>query len=90
MITYSAAMATWAQLKEGIQTVKNQLASSGTITAEVIGNVLTYLAVMTDLGSKLEADQFKITSQVAIDFGEVKEKVIARQGALEVLARGGG
>ena len=65
-------MATWVQLKEGIQTVKNQVMSNKTITAEVIGNVLTYLAVMTDLESKLEADQYKITSQIAIDFGEVR------------------
>ena len=90
MITYSATMATWTQLKEGIQTVKNQLASSGTITAEVIGNVLTYLAVITDLGSKMEADQYKITTQIAIDFGEVKEKVSTQQGAIDVLASGGG
>ena len=90
MITCSAAMATWAQLREGIQTVKNQVMSSKTVTAEVMGNVLTYLAVMTDLGSQLEVDQYKITSQIATDFGEVREKVVAQQGAIDVLTRGGG
>ena len=83
-------MATWVQLKEGIQTVKNQVMSSKAITEEVIGNVLTYLAVMTDLGSKLEADQYKITSQIAVEFGEVREKVSTQQGAIDVLARGDG
>ena len=89
MITYSAAMATWAQLKEGIQIVKNQVMSDGNVTAEVLGKVFTYLSVMTDLGSKLEVDQYQITSQIAVDFGEVREKVVAQQGAIDVLARGG-
>merc|ERR1711911_39541 len=89
VITYNAAMATWAQLKEGIQIVKNQVMSEGNVTAEVLGKVFTYLSVMTDLGSKLEVDQYQITSQIAVDFGEVREKVVAQQGAIDVLARGG-
>ena len=63
---------------------------AGGVRAEVMGKVFTYLAVVTDLGSKMEADQYKITSQIAIDFGEVKEKVSTQQGAIDVLASGGG
>ena len=90
-------MASWAQLKEGLQNVGSQLTASKAVTAELMMNVITYLAVITHLGSRQEAelakvgaDQSKITSQIVIQLGEVKEKVTAQQGAIDVLSRGGG
>ena len=65
--------------------VNSQLAAGTAVTADVLMNVITFLAAIADLGSSLENDHSKLNMQVMGDFGEVKQKILMHQGAIEVL-----
>ena len=78
-------MANWAQVKEGLSQVSTQLASGTVTTAEVLKNAMPYMAAMADLGIRMENDYAKLNMQTAAEFGEVRQKVLVHQGAIEVL-----
>ena len=78
-------MTSWAQIKEGLGHVNSQLTAGTAVTAEVLTNVITHLAAITDLGNKMESDQSKMNMHVMAEFREVKQKALVHQGALDVL-----
>ena len=84
--THSAAMASWAQIKEGLGQANNQLTAETAMTAEIVRNVFTYLAAIADTGNKMESDHSKMNVQVTAEFVEVMQKILMHQGALEILA----
>ena len=86
MISYSAAMASWAQIKEGLGQVSSQLTAGKAVTAEIMMNVIGYLAAIADMGNRMEGDHSKLNMQVMAEFGEVKQKILVHQGAIEVLS----
>ena len=97
MISYSAAMASWAQIKEGLGQVSSQLTAGKAVTAEIMMNVIGYLAAIADMGNRMEGDHSKLNMRVmtefgevkqkiSTEFGEVKQKILVHQGAIEVLA----
>ena len=77
-------MVNWTQVKEGISQISTQLASGTVTTAEILKNVLPYIAAVADLGIRMENDHAKLGMQTATEFGEVKQKVLIHQGAIEV------
>ena len=69
------------------------------MTAEILVNVIGYLAAIADMGNRIENDCSKMNKQMIEEFsdyskmnkqmiaevGEVKQKVMMHQGAIEVL-----
>ena len=80
-------MTSWTQIKEGLAQVNSQLTAGMTVKAEVIMNVITYLAAIIDVGSKIENDQSKMSMQAAVDIGEIRQKILMHNGAIEVLTK---
>ena len=53
-----------------------------------MANVITYLSAIADMGNRMENDHMKLNMQnmqVMAKFGEVEQKILVRQGAIEVL-----
>ena len=65
--------------------MNSQLTTGKAVTAEILMNMIGYLAAITDMGNKMESDYSKLNRQVNAEFGEVKQKVMMHQGAIEVL-----
>ena len=90
MISYSAAMASWTQIKEGLGQVNSQLTAGKAVTAEILMIVIGYLAAITDMGNRMESQvttEFgEVGQTMSTEFGEVKQKILVHQGAIEVLA----
>ena len=85
MVTYYAAMATIAQVKEGLTQVGQQLAAGTAMSAEIMGSVLAQLVLFMDIMTKLESGHQVLNTQVVAEFGEMKQQVLVHQGAIEVL-----
>ena len=85
-------MATIAQVREGVTHLGQQLAAGTAVSAAFLGEVLTQLVIFMDIVGRMEQDQSRPTTQVAVEVGSIKEKAQQQQGALEVLASrpGGG
>ena len=67
-----------------------QLAAGTTVSSEFIGQVLTQWVVFLDIASKSEGDQNKLSTQMALEVGGIKETITKQQGVLELLAKGQG
>ena len=65
--------------------VGQQLASGTVMSAEIMGSVLAQLVLFVDIKTKLESGHRVLNTQVMAEFGEVKQKVLVHQGAIEVL-----
>ena len=77
-------MLNWAQVKEGISQVSTQLASGTVTSADILKSVLPYILAMADIGIRMENDHANLGAQMVTEFGEVKQKVLIHQGAIEV------
>ena len=58
------------------------------MTAEVVMNVTTYLAAITDLGNRMESDHSKLNMQVMADYGEVNREYWCTKEPLKYSPRG--
>ena len=77
-------MLNWAQVKEGISQVSTQLAAGTVTSADILKSVLPYILAVADIGIRMENDHANLGAQVVTEFGEVKQKVLIHQGAIEV------
>ena len=78
-------MTSWAQIKEGLGHVNSQLTAGTAVTAEVLMNLTNYLAAVTDIGNRTESEYSRLIRQLTADFGEVRQRVLMHQGAIDVL-----
>ena len=86
MVTYKSDMATLAQVRDGITHLGGQLASGTALSAELVGSILTQLVVIVDVLMQVEQSQSRLTNQVAVEVGSIRERATQQQGALELLA----
>ena len=63
-IKCSVAMATIAQVREGITHIGQQLASGVELSAEIMGSVLQQLVVFVDIVTRMESEHHALTTQV--------------------------
>merc|ERR1711873_71436 len=67
-------MASWTQVKEGINQISAQLATGATTTADVLKNLMPYMIAVVDIGTRMENEQMNMGA-----------RVLQNQGAIEVL-----
>ena len=78
-------MASWTQVREGITRASTQLASGAVTSADILKSVLPRILAVADIGVRMENDHANLGAQMVTEFGEVKQKVLIHQGAIEVL-----
>merc|ERR1711873_342844 len=67
-------MASWTQVKEGINQISAQLAAGATSSADVLKNLMPYVTAIVDIGTRMENEQTNMGA-----------RVLLHQGALDVL-----
>ena len=85
-----AAMATIAQVREGLSHVGQQLTAGATMTTEIMGSVLAQLVVFVGIVTRLESDQQMLTTQMTTEVGGIRDRITQQQGALDLMVRNGG
>ena len=67
-------MASWAQIRDGINQISVQLAEGTTTSADILKNLMPYITAAADAGMRMEAEQMNMGA-----------RVLQHQGAIEVL-----
>ena len=67
-------MASWAQIRDGINQISIQLAEGTTTSADILKNLMPYITAVADAGMRMEAEQTNIGA-----------RVLLHQGAIDVL-----
>ena len=70
-------MASWIQIKEGLGQINSQLTAGKSVTAEILPNVIGYLAAIADMGNRIENDCTKMNKQMIEEFSDYSKKMIA-------------
>ena len=83
-------MATLAQVRDGITHLGGQLASGTALSAELVGSILAQLVIVVDVLLRVEQDQSRLTTQVAMEVGSIKDKATQQQGMLDLMYNNGG
>ena len=90
MFKYRAAMATLAQVREGQNHFSGQLVSGAAASQDMLSSMLQQLIVIVDVMCRVEQDQSRLTTRVAMEVGSVKDKAAQQQGMLELMYNNGG
>ena len=72
-------MATTAQVKEGLMKIGQQLEAGKAMSAEIMGRVLAQLVPFMDIMARLESGHQVLSTQVAAEFSEIKQKALVHQ-----------